>query len=197
MKKIILWGIISAGFLCTTAQTPHRPGNKKARKWFSKMEWAGGSLKPHSSINKTEFAYQYSINKNLWDKAFEYLRTHDLANIEKGDYPLAGDSVVVKVSYGPAREKDDTKWESHKKFIDLQLVGKGKERIGVADVSKATVTVPYSEEKDLTNYDAEGKYYVAEPGTFFIFFPADAHRPGIRVEEGNVRKIVVKIRVAP
>src|SRR5450432_1230517 len=123
MKKIILLGLVCFNLFYIHAQTPLRMSDKKAKKWFKKMEWSGGlTLKPHSSINETEFAYQYAANKDLWDKAFAFLRTHDLANIEKGDYPLAGDSVVVKVTYGPAKEEDKAKWESHKKFIDLQLV---------------------------------------------------------------------------
>lgn len=197
MKKIILLGLTCFGLIYIKAQTVQRMSDKKASKWFNKMEWSGGlTLKPHPSINKKEFAYQYAVNKNLWDKAFDYLHTHDLANIEQGDYPLAGDSVVVKVTYGAAKEEEKAKWEAHKKFIDIQLVGKGKEKIGVADLAKATVTVPYNDEKDVANYTSEGDYYMAEPGTFFIFFPNDAHRPGIKVEEGDVRKIVVKIRVA-
>jgi DNA sulfur modification protein DndE len=153
-------------------------------------------LKPHNSINQKEFDRQYRANKPLWDKTFEFLRTTDLGKLEKGDYPLAGDSAVVKVTYGPAREEKDAKWEAHKKFIDVQLVGEGKEKIGVAEVSKATIVTPYNDSKDVANYEAVGCYYVAEPGTFFIFFPSDAHRPGIKLDNNNVRKIVVKILAA-
>jgi biofilm protein TabA len=90
---------------------------------------------------------------------------------------------------------EDVKWESHKKYIDLQYIIKGKEIIGVADASKATITKPYT--VDVINYDADGKYYTTEPGKFFLFFPNDAHRPTIKVDGYDVvKKIVIKIQVA-
>ncbi|MFA5820146.1 MAG: YhcH/YjgK/YiaL family protein, partial [Bacteroidales bacterium] len=36
----------------------------------------------------------------------------------------------------------------------------------------------------------------ATPDKFFIFFPSDAHRPGLKVgENSQVRKVVVKVKV--
>jgi biofilm protein TabA len=76
---------------------------------------------------------------------------------------------------------DKAGWESHKKYIDLQYVIRGKEQIAVSPIDKATVTKPYDETKDVANYTAEGTFYTAEPGTFFLFFPQDVHRPNIKV----------------
>ncbi len=87
------------------------------------------------------------------------------------------------------------KWESHKNYIDLQSVIHGKEEIGIADTAQATIVKPYS--PDVINYSAEGKYYVADPGIFFLFFPNDAHRPTIKVPGYDVvKKIVIKIQTA-
>jgi YhcH/YjgK/YiaL family protein len=69
--------------------------------------------------------------------------------------------------------------------------------MGVGPARKAVTTIPYNTEKDIEHYDLKGSYYVADPGTYFIFFPQDVHRPGIRIDSGDVRKIVVKIRAAP
>jgi biofilm protein TabA len=49
----------------------------------------------------------------------------------------------------------------------------------------------------VANYETEGTFYVADPAKFFLFFPQDVHRPNIKVEEGDVRKVVVKILAAP
>jgi biofilm protein TabA len=66
----------------------------------------------------------------------------------------------------------------------------------VAPVSKATVTKPYNETNDSANYDVQGQYYIAMPGTFFLFFPGAAHRPNIKVAGyDTVKKIVIKIRM--
>ncbi len=180
------------------AQTQERTMSKrKAAKWFQKREWAGSfRLEPHGSIDETSFAYQYRAHRKLWDTAFAFLSTHDLSKLEKGDYPLAGDRVVVKVSYGPPKSEAEAKWEAHRKFIDVQIVGAGKEKIGVSALSRATVITEYDAKNDIAFYSTDGRFYQAAPGTFFIFFPQDVHRPGIKVEDGLVRKIVVKILVA-
>lgn len=154
------------------------------------------SMKPHESIDQQEFLRQYAANQKLWEKAFAFLRNTHLSSLPVGKYPVVGDSVFVSVTYGPEKAFDSTKWESHRRYIDLQYIASGREKIGVAEVSKATVLVPYNEKKDVANYAAEGKFYVADPSQFFLFFPPDAHRPNIKVEEGDVRKVVVKILAA-
>jgi YhcH/YjgK/YiaL family protein len=170
---------------------------KTAAKWLDKKEWKNGlKQNVHPSVNKVVFAEQYQRNKAAWDKAFAFMRDSDLANIKPGKYVIDGDNVYATITEGPEKEFDKSAWESHRKYTDLQYVIKGKEKIGVAPVATATVTKPYDEAKDGANYTAEGKYYVAEPGTFFLFFPTDAHRPNIKVDGyDTVKKLVIKIRV--
>jgi biofilm protein TabA len=69
--------------------------------------------------------------------------------------------------------------------------------MGVWPVAKAAVTKEYDEKKDVANYSGEGKFYIGTPGTFFLFFPTDVHRPNI-TPGGNkvVKKIVIKIKAA-
>jgi len=153
-------------------------------------------MKPHSSVNQQEFARQYKAYPALWNKAFEFLRTTNLQSLAVGKYPLAGDSLYVAVTHAPDKAFDSTKWESHRKYIDLQYIAVGKEKMGVANVSTAKVVMPYNEKRDVANYEAEGEFYVADPAQFFLFFPQDAHRPSIKVDEESVHKVVVKILAA-
>jgi YhcH/YjgK/YiaL family protein len=200
MKKIILaCTLLFVTFLHYTVQAQNTVMSKKqADKWFKKQQYLNGlRLKPHKSVNAQEFARQYQANRHLWDTAFGFLRTHDLVKLPTGKYLLAGDSAFVSVTEGPLKEFEKTQWEAHKKYIDVQYVARGKEKIGVAPVSKATVTEPYNAEKDVAHFKSEGKYYVAEPGTFFIFFPQDAHRPTIKVDVPEEKKVVVKVMAAP
>jgi YhcH/YjgK/YiaL family protein len=77
------------------------------------------------------------------------------------------------------------------------LVITGEEKIGVADITKLTITMPFDASKDLMNYSGDGNFYTAVPGTFFLFFPSDAHRPGITTSSNKPdKKIVIKIRYA-
>lgn len=171
---------------------------EKAEKWFQKGVYLNGlKLKPHESINKLEFAEQYQKNQELWDKAFAFLKEHNLDTIAPGKYPIVGDDVYASVTENPTKEMASSKWEFHKKYIDIQLLVKGKEKMGKTPVENLNVTDPYNETKDIGfgTYD-KGEYYVAEPGTFFLFFPSDGHRPSLRMEGFDiVKKIVIKVRV--
>jgi YhcH/YjgK/YiaL family protein len=171
---------------------------QKAQEWFKSKTWLGGlTMTPHASINQSEFARQYQKNKASWDKAFAWLKATDLQTIAKGRYPIEGDTVYASVTEDSSKDFEKTNWESHRKYIDLQSVIRGEEKIGVCPVSKATVTKAYDEKLERANYSAEGKYFTATPGTFFLFFPNDAHRPNI-TPGGNkvVKKVVIKIRYA-
>jgi YhcH/YjgK/YiaL family protein len=72
--------------------------------------------------------------------------------------------------------------------------------MGLAPLSKASILEEYNDAKDVTFHNVsgnDGNYYIAEPGTFLIFFTGDAHRPGIKVTGcDTVKKAVIKIRTA-
>ena len=169
-----------------------------AKKWFNKMQWLNGAqLQPHSSVNKKEFARQYHINKIYWDKAFIFLKEHNLDSLPKGKYLIDGDNVFATVSEAPTKNFDITNWESHRKYVDIQCIISGEEKMGIYAVAKAEVTKPYDINTDLAFYTASGNFFVAGPGTFFLFFPLDTHRPNI-TPGGNevVKKVVIKVRAA-
>jgi len=195
-KKLTLLFIFLG--LTTVALAQDTWNESAATAWLNKKEWKNGlKLDVHSSVNKVVFAEQYHKNQGVWDKAFAFLRDSDLTKIKPGKYAIDGTNVYAIVTEAPSKEFEASAWESHRKYIDLQYVIKGQETIGVAPVSKATVTKPYNEANDNANYNAEGQYYVAIPGTFFLFFPGDAHRPNIKVAGYDVvKKIVIKIKVA-
>jgi YhcH/YjgK/YiaL family protein len=171
---------------------------KSAKTWVKSRIWANGlKLKLNSSTNNLEFAKQYAANKAIWDKAFEFLRERNLDQIAPGKYPIDGDNVYASVTEGPSKEFEQSAWESHQNYIDLQYVIKGKEKIGVAPLNSLTVTKPYDPAKDGANYSGNGKYYIATPDEFFLFFPSDGHRPNIKVDGyDKVKKLVIKIKVA-
>lgn len=171
-----------------------------AAKWLHNREWAQGlNLEAHKSTDAMEFYFQYARNREYWDQALAWLRNTDLDKIATGKYNISGDQVYALVSEGPTKDLEFTKWEAHLKYIDIQYVASGKEKIGVAALSKAVEIEPFNVEKDIGFFEIpepDCKYYLAEPGTFFIFFPQDAHRPGIRVKGNDSdKKIVIKISV--
>lgn len=196
MKKNLLGALLL--FICSGFAFNVQAQTKKENEtWFKKQEWLGGlKLQPHSSVDVQEFARQYHANKKNWDEAFAFLKNHDLSKLTPGKYPIDGDNVYASVTYDSTKNFDKSKWESHKKYTDLQYVISGEEKIGVdPGASGLTVTEPYNEEKDVAHYIGPGKIYDAKPGTFFLFFPGTAHRPNITAG-GNKpdQKIVIKVK---
>lgn len=195
LKITALLFLLSAA-ITANAQTDSAAKAKAANKWIKSHQWAKNlKIKPDASINSVEFMKQYESDKALWDKAFAFLGDRNLSTMAPGKYPIDGDNAYAIISAGPPKKLEDVKWESHRKYIDLQYVISGKVKIGVAAVAKATVTEPYSESRDAANYNVDGKYLTATPKEFFLFFPQDAHRPDIKVDGADsLKKLVIKIR---
>ena len=186
-------------FIAANAQTTSDKWNtKNATKWVQKNQWSNGlKLKLDKSTDMVAFATQYHKNKKVWDEAFAFLSQQNLDKLAPGKYPVDGEKAFAVITEGPEKKFADTKWESHRKYIDLQYVISGKEKMGLAPLSAATVIEPFDGSSDNAHYTSEGKYFVAAPGTFFLFFPNDVHRPNIKVDGYNlVKKLVIKIEVA-
>lgn len=184
---------------CKNATEPSSWSDKQVNKWFEKGEWLGGwKVKPDESINRRELAVSYFNHKERWDEAFGFLKNNDLTKVELKRHDIDGDNLYSPVSEYITKNEEDAKYEAHRKYIDIQYVANGKELIGIASVSqKGEILTPYDETKDIEFMKViEGKDWPATPDRFFIFFPGDLHRPGLKDGENSpVRKVVVKVKV--
>ncbi len=188
------------GFLgCKTSTDPSTWSDKQINKWFEKGEWLNGwTVKPDASINRKVFAISYFQHKERWDKAFLFLRDHDLSSLELKKYEIDGTDLYAPLSEYMSKNEEDARYEAHRKYIDIQYVVSGKELIGIAPISQQKdILEPYSEEKDIMFMTVnQGTNYQALPDRFFIFFPDDLHRPGLKDGENSpVRKMVVKVKL--
>jgi YhcH/YjgK/YiaL family protein len=88
-------------------------------------------------------------------------------------------------------------FESHQKYVDIQVIVEGEERMEIVDASRIRVREPYQAARDLVLYEdicsASTLHLVA--GEAAIFFPVDVHMPSLRcgLTAGLVRKTVVKV----
>ncbi len=130
------------------------------------------------------------------ETALEYLRRTDLAALSPGRHVIEGENIYASVSEYTTKPPGAGRWEAHRRYIDLQYVVKGTERIGYAPVDLLRAE-PYDGEKDVTWLSGEGQFVTLVPGDFMILFPSDAHMPGMAAGEPlPVKKVVVKIAVA-
>ena len=130
--------------------------------------------------------------------AIDYLNSTDVASLAIGRYDVAGTDVFAMVQSYQTKPADAAKWETHRRYIDVQMLLDGSERMDVADVATMSGATAYDEAKDATFYADAGDFLplIVRPRTFAIFFPHDAHRPTVAVGElAMIRKVVVKVAV--
>ncbi len=118
-----------------------------------------------------------------------------------------GDTVRVELSGGAfaleqvykTKPPAEVMWESHRAYIDIQVVVEGEEHMEVADVSTLRVSEDLTPGKDVLFYHASPRASLlkAVAGQGAVFFPVDAHRPSMAIDApALVRKTVVKVPVA-
>ncbi len=177
-------------------EDPSKWSDAQLNKWFSEGSWLGGwKVKPHPSVNKRSLAIQYFENKERWDKAFAFLKNTDLKSLPKGKVELDGQNLFYTIDSYTTKNLENTRFESHRQYIDIQYVYEGAELMGITSADKAVVTEPYK--PDIMFYSSEkGKYAEASPAEFLVFFPEDVHRPGVKAgENAEVKKLVIKIKI--
>jgi YhcH/YjgK/YiaL family protein len=203
MRKLIVIIMVLISFFGLTGSKsdtdPSTWSNKKIDDWFAKNEWSGGwTITPDASINKREFAVSYFKNKERWEKAFNFLKNSDLTKLEVRRYDIDGDNLFATVSEYISKNEATVNFEAHRKYIDIQYVISGKEVINIAPLTSVEeVITPYDETKDI-EFVTVSKIvsYKASPSNFFIFFPGDTHRPGLKDGVNSpVRKVVIKVKV--
>ena len=131
-------------------------------------------------------------------RALDYLASTDVRSLTPGRHELDGDRLFALVQDFATRPPDACRWESHRRYIDVQYVANGVERMGWATLAQAREVEPYDEARDVAFYAAGRDFVTLEAGMLAIFWPADVHAPCCSPEDGQarqVRKVVVKVRV--
>lgn len=134
----------------------------------------------------------YAIGGKL-EKGLKYLQETDLMALEPGRHEI-GDGCFGMVSAYETKPVEDGFWEAHRKYIDIQYVFCGAERMGYANIDSLKTSKPYVEADDLHCLEGEGDILTVHEGEFTVFAPQDAHMPGLLLDSPkDVRKIIVKV----
>jgi biofilm protein TabA len=188
----------NSGKSIDTEQTdPKNWTDAQLNSWYEKQDWLNGwQVKSDGSNDKRLLAESYFKFKDRWDMTFQFLKNNDLTKLS-GNHEIDGKNVHIIVADYNSKEKSQTRYESHDKYVDIQYVAVGEEYMGKTTRDLAKVSVPYNQPNDITFYDFDGgDYFKATPESFFIFFPEEVHRPSIKIDESvPIKRIVVKILV--
>jgi len=173
--------------------------DKEINEWFTSEVWEQGwNVKVDESLNIKDFAYYYFKNPERWEKAFDFLAKTNLKTIKTGNYEIDGKNLFAAVSEYDSKNEDNAKIEAHKKYADIQYVITGEEQIGVLPLDSMKPFIPYSEKNDIAFFktDMINYYHQADSSNFFIFFPNDAHRPGVKIDKNTpIKKVVIKVKL--
>jgi YhcH/YjgK/YiaL family protein len=129
------------------------------------------------------------------DCAFAYLCETDLAALEPGDYEIDGKDIYARALTYTTRVPENGVWEAHHRYIDLQVMIEGAERICYAPLSRLTPGT-YDEAKDFLRLWGDGDSITLPSGSFMLLWPGDGHMPCLAVAAPEpIKKVVVKIAV--
>ncbi|HEV7403836.1 MAG TPA: YhcH/YjgK/YiaL family protein [Chthoniobacteraceae bacterium] len=129
--------------------------------------------------------------------AFAFLR-HLSADQPLGRHDIDGDDCFALVQAYTTKPIADAKFEAHRSCIDIQFIQSGQETLLWAPLAGLAETRGYDGEKDFALFATP---LMATPlrlraGEFTIFFPEDAHAPGLELDGPcQVRKVVIKVRI--
>ena len=146
-------------------------------------------------IDKLENIEKYASLNPLFAQAVEFLKSHDLNALELGKTELKGKDLLVNVTETKPKTKEQARLETHRDFIDIQIPLSGTEIMGYTPACDCQpADAPYNEEKDVAFFRGQAQsYFQIETGMFALFFPQDAHAPGITPTGG--KKAIFKIKM--
>lgn len=95
------------------------------------------------------------------------------------------------ISEYETKEVNENEFEAHRKFIDIQYVLHGTEKVCCLPLDQLQERISYMEESDAAFYTSDRKPVEMEigNGSFAIYYPQDGHMPQLCIEEPvNVKK---------
>jgi biofilm protein TabA len=108
---------------------------------------------------------------------------------------LPGGAFALSQAY-LTKPRVEGKWETHRAYIDIQVVHTGQEFMEISDRAKLTVSEDLTPGKDVIFYHPFEVGSVLRFGSrdVGIYYPTDAHLGGVAIGAPTlVRKIVVKV----
>ena len=120
-------------------------------------------------------------------------------NQTDGKY-IDSDKMYHNIETYQTKAHEMTRYEAHEKYIDIQYLRAGQERIDVLTSREGLKENERNVDADLFFYEAgdmlKGHQVSMKAGMLAVFYPEDVHRPGMCLDQTEtVEKIVVKIQV--
>lgn len=141
------------------------------------------------------FKRYQSVHSHFID-ILKFLNTEAIADRPDGRYEINQNGAYVTIESYKTKDASDCFIECHRKYIDVQIMINGIEKMGVCHKSECHEST-YDKEKDLQKLKGDVDIINFRAGSFMVFFQEDAHMPKVKYGEssGMVRKAVFKVPV--
>lgn len=143
-------------------------------------------------IDYTQFHYPKAIQR-----ALAFLQSHDFTTFAGGRYDIEGDLMYANVDIVSTKDRDHTKIEGHKDYMDVQFLVSGEECMEVLCLDSIPEPIESYTDKDCYFYhpDLKGTVQLSvREQDYCIFYPGELHRTLIAPKSPKeIRKVVVKI----
>jgi biofilm protein TabA len=124
----------------------------------------------------------------------DYIKNLKVVDLKPNKINLGNGITVTSFIY-TGKDKSSVKFESHRTHVDLEYIVKGNELVEIAHPDNLKVKEAYDPGRDVKYYhdfDNSTKLVIKE-GYFVIYYPDDAHKVGLKVDEQEIYKVWVRI----
>lgn len=153
-------------------------------------EFAEWLVKPRTNSDE--------IKRNV-DLALSYLQHTNISEVDVEKKMFVNESFYYSVLNYKTKSEDEAELESHRQYVDIQMIVKGEELMDIADISRLTVKDNYNPKDDVIFWNIPERMarITLKAGDYIILYPENAHRGAIRTSEKNteVLKIVGKVKI--
>jgi YrbI family 3-deoxy-D-manno-octulosonate 8-phosphate phosphatase/YhcH/YjgK/YiaL family protein len=136
--------------------------------------------------------------KSRVDRALSYMKKLNVVGADCGKKVVVDDKFFYTVQSYQTKSEEDAGLESHKEYIDIQLMISGNEVMDICDTSRLSVKTPYDLEKDIMFWNIPPRMarITLKTGDFIILYPENAHRGAVKLDQAeHVVKIVGKVKI--
>ena len=129
-----------------------------------------------------------------------------ILSLENGSYDVGYNRIKMNVGKYFTKREEEKFWESHKKYLDVQIMIDGSERVAFNNIRNMKEK-SFNSERDLVILDGDKMFdVIIENGDVLVFFPNDVHKPELDIFNSEneekcednkkiVTKVVFKIEI--
>lgn len=132
------------------------------------------------------------------NNAIAYLKELKISEQDIGKKQIVNENFYYTIQSYMTKPSNECKLESHRKYVDIQIIILGNEAMDIADISRLHIQDVYDEERDIMFWKEPKRMArtTLREGDTIVLYPENAHRGAVSVADSEkVIKIVGKVKI--